>query len=61
MLRRPEDSGERFLLDGVWYGCEAEFRAALDARDARRRRLFAWMEADSQGETWQAFDARWRD
>jgi hypothetical protein len=61
MLRRPEEPGERFLLDGVWYGCEAEYLEALRKRDARRRRLLAWMEADARGESWHEFDARWRD
>jgi hypothetical protein len=61
MLRRPEDPGERFLLDGVWYDTEDAYREALRKRDARRRRLLAWGEANERCESWHSFDARWRD
>jgi len=61
-LRRPEDPGKRrWALDGWFYGTETEYLAAKAARDARRRRIMAWMEASERGESWHSFDARWRD
>lgn len=61
MLRRPDEPTGRWRLNGEWFDTEGEYQAALARRDARRRRLFAWMEANERGESWHSFDARWRD
>ncbi len=42
---RPDPCG--WLLDGRWYGSEAEFREALAARAERRARILALIEKSS--------------
>jgi hypothetical protein len=46
VLRRPVDDPAGWLLNGVWFDTEGEFRAALDKRDARRARVMALIEAE---------------
>jgi hypothetical protein len=43
-IARPDPSG--WLLNGVWYLTEAEYRWALAKRDERRRRLMAMIERE---------------
>jgi hypothetical protein len=46
MKHRSSEDVSPWMLDGRIYGCEAEFRAALAKRAARRRRVMALIEAE---------------
>jgi hypothetical protein len=40
--RRLDQPSDEWQLDGQWYGTEAEYQAALAARDRQRERIVAY-------------------